>query len=342
MYHGKFTSWMMESPAACVLFSRLRQDARRCPPCRTLRSRLLRDAGTSTPSLRASLRSANYSRVASHLLRVHNAGDCEPTSCGQVLQRLALAGYDIALSIVYPNHPFVLPTTYGHIWSTMYAFQQSIVRPRLASPSFHQGRATPLSITLHLPSGEHIGGHRAFEEVASLFSSDVIALQIRRSAWVPFCMHGCCWSVGAPPARLRSRLALLRLKRVASEMARGYNWSSFNRDVRQCLALSPHDSQHVDTASLEWDASRMQKDDRTATGKALHDEQLEKRRAREGSIVAWVLAGSGSNQRRIHQEACAQIRSALLPHPHLWLPPLSFPLTPSRVLQDDSTPHHER
>lgn len=172
---------------ACGLFKHLQHDVRKCPPCRTLRTRLMMDSGTGSPQLTSALQLSNFSSRAGDLLTVKSAGRCWescsnthshylkwalpyipvsstcpkrllpvlPTrdSCiacapgsGQeqvhcrsnrsrcaatVLDKLSSPGHAIALSIVYAPHPFVLPNTYGHIWSAMEAFWDAIVRPRL-------------------------------------------------------------------------------------------------------------------------------------------------------------------------------------------------------------------
>ena len=257
----------------------------KCPKCESLRIRLMQDGATASRELIVALRLANWSMQAASLLpSAQYAGRCQEDSCASEVLRLSRSGFAVALAIAYPSHPFVLPHIYGHIWPTMRAFWECIVQPRLRLQLANNASWS----VLYLPAGAHIGGQRVFEEIGSVFTSNATKLQIERVPWVPFCMHGCCWSVGAPPTT--ARLALMELRGWQTAKPRAVSGRARARNPPTAVKRGP-------TSSGAWfreDVWRCLGTNRSAsTSSAAGDTRR----------VVWVLAGSGSNKRRIHAEA---------------------------------------
>lgn len=201
--------------------------------------------------------------------------------CLSELQRLGAANRTVGLIIHHPE--LHLPQVYGHIWSTMYALYNLLLKPRLSI----SGNLEWLSVAL--PSGPHLGarGEHAFEEAATLFSCPAARLRVVRAPWVPLCWRGCCWFDGLATSQDSQSSALL----LVQALGRG-GWlsdSQFRDGVRSCMSRG--------------DASAAQ------TGKAdawaLHSRKwTQAGYSRAASLDAvWVLSGSGSNGRKVHNES---------------------------------------
>ena len=127
------------------------------------------------------------------------------------------------VSYAFSTHKNVIDKmrSYGHVWTTIATFYQCVVLPLLLqqrhgpppSPSDVSTPALPVSKHVVLPfrlaKEETTGrrGHRAFEELATIFSGPGTGLQVHRAEWVPVCYEergrGCCAtnaSAAVPPA----------------------------------------------------------------------------------------------------------------------------------------------
>ena len=91
---------LISSEQECALFKHVRRDKRKCPPCRTLRTMLLRDGGTYSRELAAALKHANFSETPTELLAVKSSGTCHRESCSATIRRLSSAGYAVAGALV--------------------------------------------------------------------------------------------------------------------------------------------------------------------------------------------------------------------------------------------------
>ena len=213
---------------------------------------------------------ANYSdQGAVSLLTSHRSVDCrERGRCSAALLR-RLRASRVALSITYEEGH--LPTTYGHAWRTIHAFWKAFAEKE---------RSLNANVTVFLPRGKHLGarGEHSFEEIEGIFGNCPGArLQIKRAPWVPFCWRGCCWSARARAASsswdhassLDAVLHGFGRRSIAAPKENLYReGDAFRRDMRRCL-LGP----------------------------------LETAQPPQAKTVVWMLSGSATSLRRIHNES---------------------------------------
>ena len=215
----------------------------------------------------------------------------------QYLLKFVMPGSLVAVGMQYgPGTSYNLrwPPVYGHIWAHQYSFWKEFVEPRLLVAQTQQDDSSVNAlawVTIVLPAGI-----ARFDEIAELWSSNVTRLRIETRPWVPICILGCCWSQSAPPASEQSRALLLADFPPPSVAYDGnshmWRWRDFRRDAWRSLGVN----------ETSWTTGR----------------DHMRRPGGKWGLFVWVVAGSGSNQRRIAHETAViatarQVVSAVHP-----------------------------
>ena len=244
------------------------------PPTTSVCSAVQHDIRTGAPSeyfplIKAAMADGVTSAsAASELLlegrRLTCAGKHWPENCSDALG----TGARLALAVQWAG---LLPNVYHHMMGMLYSIWHEAVRPRVAAA---RRNGSQTSGVLYLPAGDHIcaDGKNAFVELWSLFSG-CAGLRIEREPWAPFCYRGCCGSRGKPPEGLAKELTVISgfaAEHTAMEASKRVH-GQFRSDVHYCFGGAD---------------AQQQRRQQPATRRAL-----------------WMLAGSGSNGRRIKNES---------------------------------------
>lgn len=171
------------------------------------------------------------------------------------------------------------PRHYGHVWPVLLAVWASLLRVRLQHGR-DGGPAGPLPLLrLVFPAGPHLGrdGQRFFEELEVLFSGCAgAALAIERAPWVPYC---------GPRERILA-----------------HRRPSGNFDLALCHAAGPPPARRLSHQLLAFSPKLVGLKGGSSDWAAFRDDARRCTRAESTKLVTWVLASTGSNQRRIGDE----------------------------------------
>ena len=213
---------------------------------------------------------------------------------------------------------------FGHVFPYVFGFFCSLVLPRRRHLTRGGARRNASTLSLYLPTGSHLEarpletgiGHRAFEEVAGLYSNGYAGLEIHRAPWVPYCHRPggrpgaapvCCVRLGRVPDALRGQVSLL---------------TGFPGDEVGTPTL-PHALDHRGTSLFRSYAQRGLLGRRSSSSssqvnegeEADEDEDVHADATSSPPTVVWLLSG-GSNGRRIaHEEKLVEaVRAWLRAH----------------------------